>query len=104
MQYWQSNAISSVVDRLWELKMPEPKDLVIPILREMRKAIDERFDGVDAQFKQVNQTLEKIDARQKNFSNALTADTMMSKFMAGDFEERIEALEKKVDQILKIKS
>jgi hypothetical protein len=68
MQYWQSNAISSVVDRLWELKMPEPKDLVIPILREMRKAIDERFDGVDAQFKQVNQTLEKIDARQKTLA------------------------------------
>jgi hypothetical protein len=74
--------------------MPEPKDLVVPMLREMRKAIDARFDGVDAQFKGVNQRLEKIESTQKSFRNALTADTMMSKFITGDFEERIDALEK----------
>jgi hypothetical protein len=28
----------------------------------------------------------------------------MSKFMVGDFEERIEALEKKMDQLLKSKN
>ena len=77
--------------------MAEPKDLVVPMVKEMRKEIGERFDGVDAR-------LEKIETTQKSFRNALTADTMMSKFMVGDFEERIEALEKKVDQILKIKS
>ena len=74
--------------------MPEPKDLVVPILREMRKEMGERFDGVD-------ERLEKIDSAQKSFRNALTADTMMSKFITGDFEERIEALEKKVDSLSK---
>jgi archaellum component FlaC len=77
--------------------MPEPKDLAVPMLREMRNQMDKRFDGVDAR-------LEKIEARQESFSNALTADTMISKFMVGDFEERIEALEKKVDQLLKAKN
>ena len=27
--------------------MPEPKDLVVPMLREMRSQMDKRFDGVD---------------------------------------------------------
>jgi hypothetical protein len=74
--------------------MPEPKDLVVPMLREMRNQMDKRFDGVD-------QRLEKIESAQKSFRNALTADTMMSKFITGDFEERIEALEKKMDDLLR---
>lgn len=74
--------------------MPEPKDLVVPMLREMRSHIDKRFDVVD-------ERLEKIESTQKSFRQALTADTMMSKFITGDFEERIEALEKKMDVLLR---
>ena len=84
--------------------MAEPKDLVLPMLREIRAEMRERFDGVAERFDGVDTRLEKIDSRQKSFSNALTADTMMSKFMVGDFEERIEALEKKMDQLLKSKN
>lgn len=74
--------------------MAEPKDMIVPMLNEMRAAMDNRFDGVDRR-------LESIEGRQKSFNNALTADTMMSKFVTGDFEERIDALEKKVAQLLK---
>ena len=74
--------------------MPEPKDLVVPMLREMRSQMDKRFDGVD-------QRLDKIESAQKSFRNALTADTMMSKFITGDFEERIDAPEKKMDDLIK---
>ena len=84
--------------------MPEPKDLVMPMLREMRNEMREGFDDTKAQLKVVNQRLEKIEGSQKSFLNALTADTMMSKFITSDFEERIEALEKKVDQLLKAKN
>jgi septation ring formation regulator EzrA len=81
--------------------MAEPKDVVIPMLREMRAEMRERFDAVAERFDDIDAKLEKIDARQKNFSNALTADTMTSKFITGDFEERIGALEKKMDDLLK---
>ena len=84
--------------------MPEPKDLVVPMLRELRKEMREGFDDTRVQFKVVNQRLDKIEGSQKSFLNALTADTMMSKFITGDFEERIGALEKKMDQLLKAKN
>jgi hypothetical protein len=77
--------------------MAEPKDMVVPLLKEMRSEINERFDKVDKR-------LEKLEGGQKSFLNALTADTMMSKFITGDFEERSEALEKKMDQLLKAKN
>ncbi len=84
--------------------MAEPKDLVLPILREIRADVREVRTEMNERFAVVDAKLEKIDARQKNFSNALTADTMMSKFVTGDFEERIGALEKKVNELLKPKS
>jgi hypothetical protein len=81
--------------------MAEPKDVVMAMLREMRAEVRERFDAVAERFDDIDAKLEKIDARQKNFSNALTADTMTPKFITGDFEEPIGALEKKMDDLLK---
>ena len=88
--------------------MPEPEDMVMPMLREMREELRKRFDGVSKEFSGVgkrfdgvDQRLEKIESAQKSFRHALTADTLMSKFITGDFEERIEALEKKMDTLIK---
>ena len=74
--------------------MAEPNDMIIPMLREMREQIDTRFD-------QVERRLEKIEGNQRSYKKALVADTMMSKFMVGDFEERIQQLEDKLDLLTK---
>jgi prefoldin subunit 5 len=81
--------------------MSEPKDMVMPMLREIRKEIKDGFRNVDDRFAIIDKRLENIESTQKSFRQALTADTMMSKFITGDFEERIEALEKKIDGLLK---
>lgn len=81
--------------------MPDPKDMIVPMLMEMRTKMNAGFDEVEKRFDQVDKRLEAIEGRQKSFNNALTADTMMSRFVTGDFEERIGALEKKVDQLIK---
>jgi archaellum component FlaC len=72
--------------------MAEPKDMIVPILREMRAKVD---DG----FAEVNKRLDRIEERQKSFSQALAGDSFMSKMLIGDWEERIEALEQKVKQL-----
>ncbi len=74
--------------------MAETNDMIIPMLRELRERIDSRFDTVEAR-------LDKIEGNQKSYKQAMIADTMMSKFMVGDFEERIHALEDKVDALSK---
>jgi hypothetical protein len=81
--------------------MSEPNDMVMPMLREIRKEIKDGFRNVDERFAIVDKRLENIESTQKSFRQALTADTMMSKFITGDFEERIEALEKKMDDLVK---
>ena len=72
--------------------MAEPNDMILPLLRDMREDMRMRFDAVDKR-------LDKIEAAQKSFKHALTADTMMSKLVAGEFEERIEAWERDVEAL-----
>tara|TARA_R110002020_G_scaffold6361_10_gene26884 strand:+ start:1633 stop:1884 length:252 start_codon:yes stop_codon:yes gene_type:complete len=79
----------------------EPKDMIIPMLQEMRAENRDLRTEMRDEFAAVKKRLDTIDGRQKSFNNALTADTMMSRLVTGDFEERIGALEKKVDQLIK---
>ena len=72
----------------------ETENLLIPLLREMRSEMQERFARVEQQ-------LDKLESGQKTIRQALTADTMMSKFVTGDFEERIFELERKVEALTK---
>ncbi|MGV3552808.1 hypothetical protein [Rhizobium sp.] len=70
----------------------EPESMIIPLLREIRSEIGE-----------VRERLDKLESGQKTIRQALTADTMMTKFVTGDFEERIFELERKVETLLKAK-
>ncbi len=68
----------------------EPADMIIPMLREIRTDIAD-----------IKQQLHKLDNGQKSIRNALTADTMMSKFITGDFEDRNAELESQVEALMK---
>jgi len=75
----------------------EPVDMIVPMLREIRSEISE----MHAEIGEVKQQLHKLNVGQKSIRNALTADTMMSKFITGDFEDRIAELESKVEELTK---
>lgn len=69
--------------------MDEPTDMIMPILREKRSEAEQRH-------REVLERLDKLEQGQVSFKHALTADTLMSKLVTGEFEERIELLERKV--------
>ncbi|PYE36837.1 hypothetical protein C8J35_10195 [Rhizobium sp. PP-F2F-G38] len=77
----------------------EPEGMIIPLLREMRGEIQKQFAEMRVEFLEVRQRLDKLESGQKTIRQALTADTMMSKFVTGDFEERIFELERKVEKL-----
>lgn len=70
----------------------ETESMIIPLLREIRSDISD-----------MKQKLDKLESGQKTIRQALTADTMMSKFVTGDFEERIFDLERKVEGLISSK-
>ena len=79
----------------------EPADMIMPMLREMRGEMREMRSEIHEQLVAVRQRLDKLESGQKTIRQALTADTMMSKFVTGDFEERIFELERKVEALSK---
>jgi polyhydroxyalkanoate synthesis regulator phasin len=80
--------------------MADPIDMIMPMLREMRAENEARHGEVLSRFERVERRLDKLEDAQRSFKNALSADTLMSKLVTGDFEERIEALEAKVRELL----
>lgn len=75
----------------------EPDSMILPLLREIRIEIGKTNDRLE----EVERKLDKLESGQKTIRQALTADTMMSKFVTGDFEERIFELERKVEALTK---
>lgn len=72
--------------------MSEPRDMIIPMLREMR---DEMRTG----FIQIDERLTRVEASLKSVRSAMTHDTLLSKFVLGEFEERLALVELRLEQI-----
>jgi archaellum component FlaC len=75
--------------------MTDPADMIVPLLREMRVENLEQHEQTRA----LVEALDKVEDAQGSFRQAMTADTLLSKLLTGEFEERIEALENKVREL-----
>ena len=76
--------------------MPEPDNLVLVLLREMRAEMNarfaemnERFDGVDARFDRMEKRLEAV--RQAAFGESL-----MARYTVAEVEDRLQDIEKRL--------
>ena len=80
--------------------------MIVPLLREMRAensvaraenaALHEQ---TRAMVSELEKRLGGMEAAQKSIRAALAADTLLSRILTGEFEERIEALERKVQEL-----
>ena len=79
--------------------MAEPADMIVPMLREMRAenaALHEQTRGLLAA---LDKRLGAVETVQAGFRAALSADSLLSKLVTGEFEERIGALERRVGEL-----
>jgi hypothetical protein len=63
----------------------EAESMIIPMLREIRGEIRDMRGEIG----EMQQKLDKLESGQKSIRQALGADTMMSRLVTGEFEERI---------------
>ena len=66
--------------------------MIVPMLREMRAEMNSGFDRMTAR-------LDALEKAQNSFRQALTADSLLSRLVTGEFEERIEDLERRIRAI-----
>ena len=79
--------------------MTDPADMIVPLLREMRAENLALHEQTRVLVMALDKRLGGVEETQRSFRQALTADTLLSKLVTGEFEERIEALENKVKEL-----
>jgi hypothetical protein len=79
--------------------MTDPADMIVPLLREMRAENLAQHEQTQAMIAALDKRLGGVEGAQKSYRQALTADTLLSKLVTGEFEERIEARENKVKDL-----
>jgi hypothetical protein len=79
--------------------MTDPADMIVPLLREMRPENLAQHEQTRALVEALDKRLGRVEDAQGSFRQAMTADTLLSKLLTGEFEERIEALENKVREL-----
>ena len=79
--------------------MTDPADMIVPLLREMRTENLAQHEQTRALVMLLDKRSGGVEEAQKSFRQALTADTLLSKLLTGEFEERIEALENKMREL-----
>jgi hypothetical protein len=76
--------------------MAESVDMIVPLLREMRAENAASHEQTRALIKGLDKRMGAVEETLKSVRQSLTADSLLSKLVTGEFEERIEALERKV--------
>jgi hypothetical protein len=76
--------------------MADPVDMIVPPFCEMRAENAARHEQSIEKSSAIERRLDKIEAAQLSFRQALTGDSLLSTLVTGEFEERIEVLERKV--------
>ncbi|MTW16301.1 hypothetical protein GJ689_08765 [Rhodoplanes serenus] len=90
--------------------MPEPTDMIVPLLREMRDEtrrsfadlradLDRRFEGVDSRFDAVDARLRAIEKIVKAQREAFEGESILGRYAAKEVEERLAPLERKVEAL-----
>jgi len=79
--------------------MAEPQDMIVPMLQQIRSSIEALDGKVDVRFDRVEERLKALEAHRRSSEQAQTAETLFGKLVTGEFEERIEALERKIKEL-----
>lgn len=76
--------------------MPEAADMTIPMLRDMRAENWAQHVQTRVLLANRGKCLGAVEDAQRSLRAALSADSLLSKLVTGEFQERLEALENRV--------
>jgi hypothetical protein len=79
--------------------MADPIDMIVPLLREMRAENAALHEQTRAMIQALDKRLGAVESAQNSYRQAMIADTLLSKLVTGEFEERIGTLERKLREL-----
>lgn len=79
--------------------MAEPDNLVLTLLREIRNDMKAGFDEVARRFDDVDRRLDGHDKRFETLRQAINGESVLGRYAASEVDERLAAIEKRLDAI-----
>lgn len=74
--------------------MSEPDNFILTLPREIRAEMKEGFEGNARRF-------DVIEAKIESLKQAMHGEPMLGRYATAEFEDRIEAIEKRLDKLEK---
>jgi chaperonin cofactor prefoldin len=75
-----------------ESQMSDPKDMILPMLREIHEEMRSSFNKVDARF-------ERLEQRFDNLREAVNGESVLGRYAAAEVEDRLEKIEKRLETL-----
>lgn len=79
--------------------MEEPDNLVLALLREMRYDMNKKFNDLNDEMKSLSNQIKELDKKVENVKKAAFGESVMGRYIAAEVEERLEALEKRLQNL-----
>jgi hypothetical protein len=76
--------------------MSDPKDMILPMLKELREQVRAGFSDVRAGQVALDKRLEKLEGRFDNLRDAVNGDSILGRYAVAEVETRLEAIEKRL--------
>ncbi|GLK78828.1 hypothetical protein [Methylopila turkensis] len=80
--------------------MAEPDNLVLTLLRELRRDMNTRFDAIDAKFESrfdgVDSRFAGQDKKLDAIREALKSETILGRYVVNGVDDRLDAIEKRL--------
>ncbi|MGA8991571.1 MAG: hypothetical protein WB500_14510 [Rhodoplanes sp.] len=73
--------------------MPDPENMTLLLLREMRGRMEDRFDRVDQKLITHDARFEALEKKIDDVKKAAFGESLVGRYMAAEVEERLAAIE-----------
>ncbi|WP_020185479.1 hypothetical protein [Methylopila sp. 73B] len=83
--------------------MAEPDNLVLTLLRELRNDMNARFDAIGARFDEVDGQFAAQDKKLEAIREALKSETILGRYVVNGVDDRLEAIEKRLEALEAVK-
>lgn len=74
--------------------MTEPDNFILKLLREIHEEVKDGFENN-------GQRLDKIEAKIESLKQAMHGESVLGRYATAEFEDRIEAIEKRLEKLEK---
>lgn len=76
--------------------MPEPTDMIMPMLREMREETRQGFDDMRSRLDGLDERLRAVERLVKAQREAFEGESILGRYAAKEVDERLSTLEQRV--------